>query len=331
MFWHSITDNLLHVPILFFFLGLLAVAVRSDLEIPPQIGKFLSLYLLFSIGLKGGFELADSHAGASTVWVMLACVLFSFAVPFLAYPILKLRINHHDAGAIAASYGSVSAAAFAAGVAFCEVHSIQYDGFMVASLALMESPAIVAGMILIRRAELKAASADPNEGDVPPVTDWKAIIHESLFNGSVFLLMGALVVGMVTGHKGKTEVDAFMESIFTGFLSLYMLNMGLLAGGRITELKKAGVFLTGFAVLFPVLTGLIGLLLAYAMGLSPGNAFLFTVLATSCSNIAVPAAMSISVPQANMGLVLPMALGVSFTLTVTLGIPLIHRAIELLW
>ena len=331
MFWHSITDNLLHVPILFFFLGLLAVAVRSDLEIPPQIGKFLSLYLLFSIGLKGGFELADSHAGASPLWVMLACVLFSFAVPFLAYPILKLRINHHDAGAIAASYGSVSAAAFAAGVAFCEVNGIKYDGYMVASLALMESPAIIAGMILIRQAESKAAKAAQAVGEKPPVTNWKAIIHESFFNGSVFLLLGALVVGMLTGHKGKNEVDEFMENIFSGFLSLYMLNMGLLAGGRITELKRAGMFLTGFAVLFPVLTGALGLLLAYLLGLSPGDAFLFTVLASSCSNIAVPAAMSISVPQANMGLVLPMALGVSFTLTVTLGIPLINRAIELIW
>lgn len=331
MFWESIVDNLLHVPILFFFLGLMAVAVRSDLEIPEQIGKFLSLYLLFSIGLKGGFELAESHGGQSPVWVMFACVLFSFAVPFLAYPILRSRVSNHDAGAIAASYGSVSAAAFAAGVAFCEINQISYDGYMVASLALMESPAIVAGMILIRRGEHKALHAGPLQTGPVTAPDWKAIVHESLFNGSVLLLMGALLIGLVTGDKGKVEVDAFMDSIFGGFLSLYMLNMGLLAGSRIQHLKAAGVFLTLFALIFPLLTGAVGLALAYALNLSPGNAFLFTVLATSCSNIAVPAAMSISVPQANMGLLLPMALGVSFTQTVTVSLPLIHRAIQWLW
>lgn len=322
---NTILENFMHPPVLFFFLGLFAVAVKSDLEIPPQIGKFLSIYLLFDIGIKGGEELFHSGFTSTVATVMIICVLASFLIPFIIYPILKRKLNIYNAGAIAGTYGSISAVTFATATAFLEVQNIKFGGYMVAGMAMMESPAIIAGLLLIRN---KAKKDSPIDTDA---SSWKETLHEAVFNGSVLLLIGSLVIGLVSGTAGEEELRPFVSDIFKGMLSLYMLDMGLIAGRRMGELKKSGAFLTLFGLLYPPIAGSIGILVAWFIGLTPGDALLLTILFGSASYIAVPAAMRMSVPQANMSLVLPMALGITFTFNITLGIPLYYSIIQAIW
>ncbi len=323
----TLLDNVMHPPVLFFFLGLLAIAVKSDLEIPNQIGKFLSIYLLFDIGIKGGEELFHSGFSLVVVKVVIACLLLSFFIPFIIYKVLRLKLDVYNAGAIAATYGSISAVTFATSVSFLESSNVPFGGYMVAGMALMESPAIVAGLILIGLG-LKN-SKDTNE--VSEKRDFKAILHEACFNGSVFLLVGSLVIGMVSGTAGEAELKPFVTDIFKGMLSLYMLDMGLLAGRRLGELRKSGPSLVIFALLYPIVFSFLGTAVSYLLGLQPGDALLMTVLVASASYIAVPAAMRISVPQANMSLLLPMSLGVTFTFNVTIGIPMYYSIITSVW
>lgn len=326
-------NTLLNPPVLFFLLGIVAVLVRSNLEIPPQIAKFLSLYLLFVIGLKGGEELAHSGLTPVVGKVMLCCMLFSFLVPMVVYPIIRRKLVNADASAIAATYGSVSAVTFATAIAYLESHHIHFGGYMVAGMALMESPAIVSGLLLYhfnRRREQKqlAASTETSASNTPSHrTSKRAILHEAFFNGSVFLLIGSLVIGMLTGHKGEVELSPFITDIFKGMLCLYMLDMGLLAARRFKDLKASGYFLGAFGILYPLLASLLGVLISSALGLQVGDALLLTVLLASASYIAVPAAMRNAIPEANMSLLLPMALGITFTFNILLGIPLYYHLI----
>ena len=320
---HTILENFAHPATLFFFLGIIAVLVKSDLEIPPQIAKFLSIYLLFDIGIKGGEELFHSGFNLQVLTVMLVCVIGSFSIPFLMYYVLKRKLNVYDAGAVAATYGSISAVTFATASAFLETNGVEFGGYMVAGMALMESPAIIAGLILIRLNNKDKASQKTQK--------FSHILKESFFNGSVLLLIGSLIIGYVSGEAGEAELKPFVNEIFFGMLSLYMLDMGLLAARRIKELKKAGAFVISFATLFPPIIGLLGIVISYLLGYSPGDALLQTVLLASASYIAVPAAMRIAVPQANMSIVLPMALGVTFTFNIVIGIPLYFFIINSIW
>lgn len=326
----TLLDNITHPPVLFFFLGLMAVAVRSDLEIPNQIGKFFSIYLLFDIGIKGGEELFHSGFSPVVVKVVITCLILSFTIPFIVYKILRLRLDVYNAGAIAATYGSISAVTFATTVSFLESQNIEFGGYMVAGMALMESPAIVAGLILIGLAVGKSKGASES-GAGAVDRNFKKILHEAFFNGSVFLLVGSLIIGIVSGSAGEKELGPFVTGIFKGMLSLYMLDMGLLAGRRLGELKKSGPSLVGFALIYPITFCFLGIAVAYLLGLDKGDALLLTVLTASASYIAVPAAMRISVPQANMSLLLPMSLGVTFTFNVTLGIPMFYAIITSIW
>lgn len=320
----SIVENFSHPATLFFFLGLIAVFVKSDLEIPPQIAKFLSIYLLFDIGIKGGEELFHSGFNMQVITVMAVCILGSFTIPFAMFHVLKRKLSVHDAGAVAATYGSISAVTFATGTAFLESQGVEFGGYMVAGMALMESPAIIAGLILIRL-YVKDDKTTTNGGGL------KHIVKESLFNGSVLLLIGSLVIGYLSGETGEKELKPFVNEIFFGMLSLYMLDMGLLAGRRIKELKTAGAFVVVFALLFPPLIGLFGIGISYLLDYSVGDAVLQTVLLASASYIAVPAAMRISVPKANMSILLPMSLGITFTFNITIGIPLYYFIIQSFW
>jgi hypothetical protein len=324
----TLLNNILHPPVLFFFLGLAAVALKSDLEIPPQIGKFLSLYLLFDIGIKGGEELFHSGFSPLVIKVVLACLIFSFTIPFLVYKILRLKLDVYNAAAIAATYGSISAVTFATSISFLDSSDIPFGGYMVAGMALMESPAIIAGLILVGLG-LKSKKDKTTTKSVN--RDFKAILHEACFNGSVFLLVGSLIIGFASGEAGEKELAPFVTGIFQGMLSFYMLDMGLIAAKRLGELKKAGFSLIGFALLYPIVFSFIGIGASYLIGLQPGDALLMTVLVASASYIAVPAAMRMSVPQANMSLLLPMALGVTFTFNVTLGIPMYYSIITRIW
>lgn len=322
---HNIVENFIHPPVLFFALGIIAVLVRSDLEIPPQIGKFLSLYLLFDIGIKGGEELFHNGLNTAVIKIMLICVLFSFCIPFIIYQILKLKLDTYNAGAIAATYGSISAVTFITATSFLQSHNIAFNGYMVAGMALMESPAIIAGLIIIRSKMKKETSEEKAE------SRFRDIIHEAFTNGSVFLLVGSLVIGFISGNVGEQELKPFVGDIFKGMLSLYMLDMGIIAGSKLSSLKKSGFFLSSFALLYPPIFAMIAIVVAKFIGLTEGNALLFTVLVASASYIAVPAAMRLAVPQANMSLLLPMSLGLTFGFNVLFGIPFYYLIIERFW
>lgn len=325
MSFHTLLENFAHPATLFFFLGMIAVLVKSDLEIPPQIAKFLSIYLLFDIGIKGGEELYHSGFNTQIMLVITVCMLSSFLIPFAIYRILKSKLNTYDAGAVAATYGSISAVTFATATAFLDAQQEAFGGYMVAGMALMESPAIIAGLILTRM-------SNSNKGSKPTrKTGLKHILTEAFFNGSVLLLIGSLVIGYIAGETGEKELKPFVNEIFFGMLSLYMLDMGLLAARRLKDLRKAGGFLVSFAVLFPPIVGLLTILLSYALGYSRGDALLQTVLLASASYIAVPAAMRMAVPQANMSILLPMSLGITFTFNVSVGIPLYYFIIQYIW
>lgn len=322
---YTILENFAHPATLFFFLGLIAVLVKSDLEIPPQIAKFLSIYLLFDIGIKGGEELFHSGFNSQVLTVMIVCIVASFSIPFAMYYILKRKLNVYDAGAVAATYGSISAVTFATASAFLDGQGEAFGGYMVAGMALMESPAIIAGLILIRLNKPESSKEESSNQGLGN------ILRESFFNGSVLLLVGSLFIGYLAGETGEKELKPFVNEIFFGMLSLYMLDMGLLAGRRIKDLKKAGAFIITFATLFPPIIALFGILISYLLNYSLGDALLQTVLMASASYIAVPAAMRIAVPQANMSVLLPMSLGVTFTFNIALGIPLYYYLIQSIW
>lgn len=313
-------DNFFHPPVLFFFLGLIAPLIKSDLEIPEQIGKFLSLYLLFDIGLNGGFHLYESGFNSTVIKVIMCCLLGSFLVPFIVYPVLRKKLDIYNASAVSATYGSISAVTFATGTSFLQFKGIPFGGYIVAGMALMESPAIISGII-----NLRSRTSGTKK------VKWGKVLHEAFCNGSVLLLVGALIVGYATGERGHNEVKPFVSDIFKGMLSLYMLDMGILAGRRLHELKKEGVFLVLFALIYPLFGASLGILLSYIVGLDVGTSLLLSILFASASYIAVPAAMRIAVPQANMSILLPMSLAVTFSFNVILGIPIYYGVIHYLW
>jgi uncharacterized protein len=322
-----LAGNFLHPPVLFFFLGLLAVAVKSDLEIPHSTARFFSLYLLFHIGFEGGVNLRSHGIDEKVIGIILVCILGSFIMPFLSYHVLKKKLDVYNAGAVAATYGSISAVTFAIATSFLNSQGISFGGYMVAGMALMESPAIVAGLICISLNVSRNQSA-LGEGITQTKPDYKRILHESFTNGSVLLLLGSLAIGLITGEGGETELKPFVTDIYKGFLTLFMLDMGLIAGKRIGDLKKSGRFLVGFGLIYPFVGAIVGMSMATVLQLELGDAFLLTTLFASASYIAVPAAMRMAVPEASMSIMLPMALGVTFTFNISLGIPIYFSVLK---
>jgi len=318
-------NNFTSPPLLFFLLGLFAILMNSDLKIPEQISKFLSLFLLFEIGLKGGQELHHSGFSPVAIKVLLACFVLSFAIPFLIYKILRRKLDVDNSGAIAAAYGSISAVTFVAGVNFLETQSIEYGGYMMAAMALMESPAIVAGILLV------ALGSAKSEGQLINKAKVKGLLHESFFNGSILLLVGSLIIGMFTATREFYGYKPFSGHFFAIFLCFYMLDMGLIAGEKISDLKKSGLYLVFVALAYPIVFSFIGVGLSMILGLGVGDTVLFSVLLSSASHIAVPAAMRLSLPKANMSLLLFMSLCVTLTFNISFGIPLIYMLVERLW
>ncbi|MEA5509467.1 sodium-dependent bicarbonate transport family permease [Crocosphaera sp. UHCC 0190] len=313
--------NILNPPVLFFFLGMCAVFCKSDLEIPHPLPKLFSLYLLIAIGFKGGYELSESGLNTQIILTLVAAVIMASIVPIYSYFILRYRLDNYNAAAIAAAYGSISAVTFITASSFLEKLHITYGGHMVAALALMESPAIVVGLILVR------LFAPKKEGD--GAVSWGKVLQEAFLNGSVFLLVGSLLIGILTGEKGWEKLQPFTQGIFYGALTFFLLDMGLVAAKRIRELGKTGSFLIGFSVISPVVNALVGISVAKVLGFTEGNALLFAVLSASASYIAVPAAMRMTVPEANPSLYVSMALALTFPFNIVIGIPLyleiIHR------
>jgi uncharacterized protein len=325
-----VLSNVLNPPVMFFFLGVFAVFVQSDLEIPNPIPKLFSLYLLVAIGFKGGHELFQSGLNSQIVSTLVAAMLMASLVPVYSFFILRIKLDDYNAAAIAATYGSISAVTFITASSLLDKLNIEYGGHMVATLALMESPAIVVGLILVRVFGKKKESLEDGE-TLTAETSWGEVLREAFLNGSVLLLVGSLIIGLMTGGAGWQKVHLFVEKdLFYGVLTFFLLDMGLVAARRIRDLKQTGVFLIGFAILMPIGNALVGVLLAKFIGMGTGNALLFSVLCASASYIAVPAAMRMSVPEANPSLYVSMALAITFPFNIIFGIPLYLQAIKLI-
>lgn len=312
-------DNLTSPALLFFVLGIVAVRVKSDLEIPPTSSKFISLYLLFAIGFNGGQELAHSNFDMGIVWAILFGILLSVAIPAYTFFILKRRLSIENAGAIAAAYGSISAVTFVTAVSFLEIQNIAFSGHMVAVMALMEAPAIIIGVSLIKVFGKKKANS----------TSMYHLISHSFTNGSVFLILGSLLIGLLASDKQAQGIEPFTTDIFKGFLAIFLLDMGIVSGRKLGDFIKSGWFTTLFAVVVPFVNGCMVAVLSSLVTADVGNRFMFAVLAASASYIAVPAAMKMAVPQANPGLFLPMALAVTFPFNITFGMPVYLSVIGL--
>lgn len=295
----------------------------TDLEIPAPLPKLFSLYLLLSIGFKGGVELQHSGLGGNVVLTISAAVVMSVLVPIYCFFLLRSKFDVFNSAAIAAAYGSISAVTFITAESFLKVLNIQSDGFMVAALALMESPAIIVGLLLVKLAARDRRS-DVNAG-------WGALLHEAFLNSSVYLLIGSLIIGFLVAFfnpSGVEKMEPFTGRLFYGVLCFFLLDMGIIAAQRLGDLRRAGTFLTGFALLMPLLNAGIGLGIAVFLGLSQGNALLFMVLCASASYIAVPAAMRMTVPEANPSLYISSSLGITFPFNIIFGIPLYMALIQ---
>ncbi len=316
-----VLNNLSHPPVLFFFLGMIASFCKSDLKIPEPLPKLFSLYLLLAIGFHGGVELRKTGLTQEVVFALSAAMLMAVIVPVYAFFILKIKLDVYNAAAIAATYGSISAVTFITAATFLQTLGLEPAGYMVAALALMEAPAIVVGIILAR---MFAPPKENNENEF----SWATVFKEAFLNGSVLLISGSLLIGLASGEEGWDTLKPFTKDIFKGMLSFFLLDMGLLAAKRIGDLKSAGFFLPPFAIVIPVLNACIGIVLARLIGLRPENALMFSVLCASASYIAVPAAMRLSLPEANPSLFVPMALAITFPFNIIVGIPLYYYLIN---
>lgn len=305
-------SNVTNPAFLFFILGIVAVKLKSDLEIPANSSKFISLYLLFSIGFKGGQELSHETFTLEIAWSMLFGIALSLLIPLYTFFILKRKLNVFDAGAIAAAYGSVSAVTFVTAVSYLDMQKLELHGHMVAIMALMESPAIIAGLIL-----MSFYSREQNN-----TINMKSVMKHSLTNGSVLLILGSLAIGYLANAKQAEGIKPFTNDIFKGFLAIFLLDMGIISGKKLNSFTNNGWFPLLFAAVIPLVNGCSVALLSSFVTHDVANRFIFAVLAASASYIAVPAAMKIAVPQANPGLFLPMALAITFPLNITLGMPL---------
>lgn len=309
-----LVDNLTNPALLFFILGIIAVRLKSDLEIPANSSKFISLYLLFSIGFKGGQELAHSEFDLVIIWSVLFGILIASLIPMYSFFIVRKKVGVENAGAIAAAYGSVSAVTFVTAVTFLEIQKIEFSGYLVAIMALMEAPAIIIGMLLIKIYGSK---------NVLEVKLNKVISH-AFTNGSVVMILGSLLIGFLANDHEAEGIKPFTTDIFKGFLSIFSLDMGISSGKKLKAFLDSGKSLVVFAIVIPLLNGSLTAVLSQLITDNTGDRFMFAILAASASYISVPAAMKIAVPKANPGLFLPMALAVTFPINITIGFPIYY-------
>ena len=308
-------DTLLSPVILFFVLGAIAAYARSDLAIPEAISKGISLYLMAAIGLKGGILVAESGLTSELLLAALAGLLMSVAIPFVTFFILRGfgRLDATNAGAVAAHYGSVSVVTFVTGTEVLTSSGLAPGGYMVAVLALMETPAIVVGLFLARRYSVSQTTG--------AIGSSRELLQETLLNGSVVLLTGSFIIGIIIGKEGFVAIAPVFETGFRGILCLFLLDMGLIAARRLREARSLTFRLVVLGVVFPVVNGLVGVLLGQLIGLDVGSTVALAILAASASYIAVPAAMRLALPEADSGLYLSMSLAITFPFNIIVGIP----------
>jgi hypothetical protein len=310
--------SLLTPAVMFFALGAGAQAFRADLKFPPDLVKALSIYLLVGIGLHGGAELANASLGTA-VQAVLAALVLGTALPLAAYAVLVRlgRLGKFDAAAIAAHYGSVSAGTFLAASAYLQSRGISYEGYPVIMLAVMETPAIVVGLLLAQAARGAGAASPPAHGGL------LTRLTGAARHGSIVLLLGSMLIGATATPKALAAVMPFYETIFLGALCLYLLELGMVAAQRLGEFTRMGWFLAAFGIAMPLVGAACGLAVGhYWLGLSAGGTTLVAVLGASASYIAVPPAVRMAIPEANPSLYLTLSLGITFPFNVVLGIPL---------
>lgn len=307
-------ENLKNPALLFFILGIIAVRLKSDLAIPENSSKFISLYLLFAIGFKGGQELAHSAFSMEIIYCIIFGLSTAVLIPIVTFFILKKKLSVSNSGAIAAAYGSVSAVTFVTGISFLELQNISFNGHMVAVMALMEAPAIIVGVILIRMSS-KTKNNDSQQS-------MGQIIKHSFTNGSVLLILGSLIIGFLASDKQAMGIKPFTNDLFKGFLAIFLLDMGIVCGKKLNDFLKNGTFTTIFAIVVPLLNGILFAYLTRFITINIGDRFMLAILAASASYIAVPAAMKIAVPKANPGIFIPMALAITFPINITIGMPI---------
>jgi hypothetical protein len=317
MDFQILLNNLTNPSLLFFVLGILAVKLKSDLEIPATSAKFIALYLMISIGFKGGQELSHSAFSATILWSLGFGVFLSASIPLYTFFLLKRKLGVPNAAAISAAYGSISAVTFVAAAAFLEVQGVTFGGYMVAVMALMEAPAIISGMILLRK-----YTPSKTEGGI------KQMIIHAFTNGSVLLILGSLVIGLIADEKQAEGIKPFVTDIFKGFLAVFLLDMGITSGRKLKAFFKTGYFSSLFAILVPLVNGVVVAYVSQWISPEVGDRLIFAILAASASYIAVPAAMKLSNPDADEGLYVPMALAVTFPFNLTLGMPIYWMIIQ---
>ena len=317
--------------ILFFVFGVLAASVKSNLEIPSAISRFLSLYLLMALGLKGGFALAHSGFTREVATSLGSAIALAVIIPLVGYGFLRRFLSGFDAAAVAATYGSVSAVTFVTAVQFLDNNGIAFGGHMAAAMALMESPAIILAVFLANshrqqqtaRSNLQiqngmAVLAGSSSGSSRPL---KKILHESFTDGAQLLLLGAMLVGLISGDAGETAMQPFSGDLFKGMLAFFLLDMGLMTARSMHQIKGIPLGLLMYAVLAPILHAAMAMVIALLIEASRGDAILLMVLAASASYIAVPAVLRTAIPEAKPSLYFGMSLGITFPLNLLIGIP----------
>ena len=342
-------QSLFDPAVLFFLFGVLAGLARSNLEIPPAISKFLSLYLLMALGLKGGFALSASGINAGVLTSLGLAMLLAVLVPLLGYWVLRRMLRGFDAAAIAATYGSVSAVTFVTAIQHLESQQIAFGGYMAAAMALMESPAIILAVFMANALRQRQAAggvvqangvavlAGPGRmpiqapGQAPAASSLGKVLHESLTDGAQLLLLGAMAVGMISGEAGKAALEPFSGDLFKGMLAFFLLDMGLMTARNLPQLRGQSPWLMAYAVLGPLTHATLALALAWAFKVPMGDAILLVVLAASASYIAVPAVVRYAIPEANPTLYFSLSLGITFPLNILLGIPLYTEVTRWVW
>ena len=316
--WSIAEANLTSVGVLGFIFGFAAARIKSDVRVPDAIYQFLSIYLLFGIGLKGGHSLKSTPL-ADLVVPALATLACGILIPLLAFTFLKLArgLNNIDRGSIAAHYGSTSLVTFSAAILFLESNSIFVEGFAPALLTIMEIPGLIVGIFLASRS-------------LTTKVGWAETMREVLLGKTVLLLIGGLAIGFITSNQGYEKVSPFFVDLLSGFLVLFLIHLGYLAGSSFVEIKSVGRPLIIFAILFPILSGAIGVTAGSLIGLSVGGATMLGVLSASASYIAAPAAVSVALPQASKTIALMSSIGITFPFNLILGIPIYYRFAELL-
>jgi len=307
----SLIQSLLSPMVLAFLLGIIASLIKSDLKFPPSLYSALTIYLLFAIGLKGGAKLVG--LSIADIWLpMTVAIVLSLAIPLWCFAILKKmgKFDEVNSAALAAHYGSVSAVTFAEAVAFLDLMKITSEPFMPAMLTVMEVPAILVAILLVGRSAVVSGGGS-----------WGKVIHELVSGKGVVLLLGGMAIGLLSGQKGYAQVAPLFDTPFRGVLTLFLLEIGLITGRSLSDVSKAGKFLVGFALIMPMIHGILGAWLGYAIGLSVGGTTLLATLAASASYIAAPAAVRVALPQASPALYFTASLALTFPFNVVIGIP----------